>query len=205
VQVSFSTIANNQDAGGDSYGGPPGPATGGGFYNQGMLQTRDTILGGNTVTGPGTNSSPDLAGSLGSLGHNLLGNSQGGSGFDPSDLLNVNPLLGPLQNNGGPTQTMALLPGSPAIDAGDNTGAPMWDQRGPGFPRIIHGVIDIGAFEYRPPRQVQLDPNPVPVQGLSPPGPTSQRLFGPAEQAVDVAPEGPRLLQTEQQARRLPA
>jgi hypothetical protein len=42
---------------------------------------------------------------------------------------------------------MALLPGSPAIDAGDNTGAPDFDQRGPGFPRIVNGIIDIGAFE----------------------------------------------------------
>jgi hypothetical protein len=42
---------------------------------------------------------------------------------------------------------MALLPGRPAIDAGDNTGAPDCVQRGPGYPRIVNGVIDIGAFE----------------------------------------------------------
>jgi hypothetical protein len=48
---------------------------------------------------------------------------------------------------------MALLDGSPAIDAGDNTDAPDWDQRGPGFPRIVgiadpdNPIIDIGAFE----------------------------------------------------------
>jgi hypothetical protein len=83
----------------------------------------------------------------GHLGHNLVGNSQGGSGYDTTDLLDVDPLLGPLQNNGGLTKTMALLPGSPAIDAGDNTNAPEWDQRGPGYPRIVNGVIDIGAFE----------------------------------------------------------
>ncbi len=56
-------------------------------------------------------------------------------------------MLGPLADNGGPTLTHALLPGSPAIDAGDNTDAPEWDQRGPGFPRIVNGTIDIGAFE----------------------------------------------------------
>jgi hypothetical protein len=149
LQVSFSTIATNQATGGTSYAGQPGPATGGGLYNHGTLQTRDTLLAGNTVNGPGTNSGPDLAGDLGSLGHNLIGNSQGGSGYDATDLLDVNPLLGPLHNNGGPTQTMALLPGSPAIDAGDNTGAPDWDQRGPGYPRIVNGIIDIGAFEYQ--------------------------------------------------------
>src|SRR5262249_41905117 len=54
--------------------------------------------------------------------------------------------VGPLRNNGGPTLTHALLCGSPAIDAGDNTDAPPTDQRG--FPRIVNGIIDIGAFEY---------------------------------------------------------
>ena len=60
-----------------------------------------------------------------------------------------------LANNGGPTQTIALLAGSPAIDAGSNalavdptTGSPLTtDQRGAGFPRIINGTVDIGAFE----------------------------------------------------------
>jgi len=60
----------------------------------------------------------------------------------------IDPLLGPLQDNGGPTWTMALLPGSPAIDAGDDTPPlPDFDQRGPGFPRISGPHIDIGAFE----------------------------------------------------------
>jgi hypothetical protein len=54
-----------------------------------------------------------------------------------------------LADNGGPTQTMALLPGSPAIDAGDNTVASEWDQRGRGYPRIVNGIIDIGAFEFQ--------------------------------------------------------
>jgi len=40
---------------------------------------------------------------------------------------------------------MALLPSNPAIDAGDNAGAPMWDQRGEGFYCIVNGTIDIGA------------------------------------------------------------
>jgi hypothetical protein len=63
-----------------------------------------------------------------------------------SDLLNINPKLGPLQDNGGPTQTIALLPGSPAIDAGDLTDSE-WDQRGPGYPRLVNGATDIGAYE----------------------------------------------------------
>jgi hypothetical protein len=179
AHISFSTIATNQATGG-SHGSSTysyyasGPATGGGLYNQGTLQSRDTILADNTVSGPGTNTSPDLAGNLGSLGHNLIGNTFGGSGFDATDLLNVDPLLGPLQDNGGPTQTMALLPGSPAIDAGDNTNAPTWDQRGPGYPRIVNGIIDIGAFEVqahahgRPTGQPL--PDPLPVQALGMPG-----------------------------------
>jgi hypothetical protein len=70
---------------------------------------------------------------LTSRGHNLIGNTQGGSGFVSSDLLNVNPLLGPLRNNGGQTLTMALLPGSPAIAAGDPTNAPAYDLLGRGW------------------------------------------------------------------------
>jgi len=67
----------------------------------------------------------------------------------------LNPLLGPLANNGGPTMTQALRPESPAINAGSNTfvtnppfnGSPFTDQRGTGFPRIVNTTVDIGAFE----------------------------------------------------------
>src|SRR5262249_62378314 len=86
------------------------------------------------------------------LGHNPIRDGTGGSGFNASDLVGtdqnpIDPKLGPLQENGGPTKTHALLPGSPAIDAGSNRRAPTWDQRGPGFPRIVNGTIDIGSFE----------------------------------------------------------
>lgn len=58
------------------------------------------------------------------------------------------PGLGVLANNGGLSQTFALLPGSPCINAGDNGFLPdTRDQRGPGFARISGGTIDIGAFE----------------------------------------------------------
>jgi hypothetical protein len=59
---------------------------------------------------------------------------------------NTDPRLGPLANNGGPTLTMALLPGSPAIDAGNTSLAPATDQRG--FSRPAGLAADIGAFEY---------------------------------------------------------
>jgi hypothetical protein len=58
----------------------------------------------------------------------------------------TDPKLGPLANNGGPTLTVALLPGSPAIDAGNTLLAPVTDQRG--FPRPAGLAADIGAFEY---------------------------------------------------------
>jgi predicted outer membrane repeat protein len=121
---------------------------GGGIDIQsGVVMARNTIIAGNSGD-PGTGGE-DVWGQLDSRGYNLIGNSQGGSGFTDTDLLDVDPLLGPLADNGGPTPTMALLPGSPAIDAGDNTDTPEWDQRGPGFPRIVNGVIDIGAFEFQ--------------------------------------------------------
>jgi hypothetical protein len=91
-----------------------------------------------------------MSGTLNSGGRNLIGDGTGGTGYDPTDLVGtashpIDPKLGPLQNNGGPTQTMALLLGSPAIGAGDTTGAPPTDQRG--APRIVNGTIDIGAYE----------------------------------------------------------
>jgi hypothetical protein len=77
-------------------------------------------------------------------------------GFTTSgDLQNTDPRLGPLQNNGGPTQTHALLSDSPAVDVGENTRCPAADQRG--IMRPIDGngdgiaVCDIGAYEYQPP------------------------------------------------------
>jgi len=82
-----------------------------------------------------------------SEGHNL--DSENTCGFDqPTDLINTNPLLGPLQDNGGPTFTCALLEGSPAIDAGDDAGAPATDQRGVTRPQGAH--VDIGAYEFVP-------------------------------------------------------
>jgi hypothetical protein len=145
VSIDHCTLAGNYAQGGYGDPGYEGVGIGGGIYNsasQGALQMYDTTLADNSA-----DIAPDLDGSLTSLGHNLIGNSTGGGGFAASDLLNINPQLGPLQNNGGPTQTMALLAGSPAINAGDNTNAPAYDQRGPGFARIVGGTIDIGAFE----------------------------------------------------------
>jgi hypothetical protein len=133
--IGHSTIANNEVIADD-----PGA---GGITGDGVSM-HHTIVAGNTG-----GSAPDIECALDSSAYNLIGNSNGGSGYSSTDLLDANPLLAPLADNGGPTMTMALLPGSPAIDAGDPnpTDPPAWDQRGTGFPRIVNGRIDIGAYE----------------------------------------------------------
>lgn len=70
-------------------------------------------------------------------------------GFTGTGDLSIDPALGPLQDNGGPTQTEAPLSGSPVIDAGTNTGCPSTDQRG--FPRPSGARCDIGAVEQEGP------------------------------------------------------
>jgi hypothetical protein len=102
------------------------------------MYMRNTIVAGNVG---------DVYGVLTASTFNLIGNTTYGGGFSPSDLLNVDPLLSALEFNGGLTPTIALLPGSPAINAGDNADAPEWDQRGVGYERIANDAIDIGAFE----------------------------------------------------------
>jgi len=83
-------------------------------------------------------------GFLSSLGYNL--DSQNTCGFTKlGDLTSVDPLLQPLQDNGGSTPTHALLPGSPAVDAGDGHACPSTDQRG--VPRPQGRACDIGAYE----------------------------------------------------------
>ena len=71
-----------------------------------------------------------------------------------NNVSSTNPMLGALANNGGPTKTMALLTGSPAIDAGPNPVATFtgneFDQRGAGYARVVGGLVDIGAFELQP-------------------------------------------------------
>jgi uncharacterized repeat protein (TIGR01451 family) len=121
----------------------------GGIGNSlGTVTLQNSIVAGNTTSGIG----PDCNGTIGSAGYNLIGNTSG-CAFAPGvgDLINIAARLGPLQDNGGSTLTQALLPGSPAINAGNpagctnNSGAPLpFDQRG--YLRI--GRCDIGAYEY---------------------------------------------------------
>ena len=106
-----------------------------------------TTLKNNIVA---NNSNPNLSkvgpgASIVSQGSNLASDNGAGSLTAPSDLINTNPQLSALGNNGGPTQTHVLLFNSPAINTGNNTGAPSSDQRGVGRPQA--GTVDIGAVE----------------------------------------------------------
>ena len=134
--INSSTIANNEGKGI--------------AIDYGTLKIRNTIAADNSYV--------DLYndvfyhnGVVNSLGYNLIETYQGFI-LASSDLTNIDPKLGSLQDNGGSTLTQALLPGSPAINAGNpfgclgSAGLLTTDQRG--FPRS--GRCDIGAFEVNP-------------------------------------------------------
>jgi hypothetical protein len=116
----------------------------------------DTIISGGSSTSTG-NPRPNCDGTLPDGGHNLESTSPSQCGFSSAggDLIGSDPLLGPLTSNGGETPTMALEPGSPAIDAGVNAAGQATDQRGLARPVDFTAVpdaaggdgSDIGAYE----------------------------------------------------------
>jgi len=134
LTLRHSTLSGNlaDAAGGSSYNDSffPGSAP---------LEMADTILN----AASGGNLFNNGKGMITSLGYNLC--SDDGSGYlnGPGDQIHTDPLVGPLPDNGGPTFTHALLPDSPAIDTGDPnfTPPPLYDQRGPGFDRVVNGRI----------------------------------------------------------------
>ncbi len=134
---------------GPQAGSPSAPGGGGGGGSGDGITLGNTIVAGNTAP-----TYPDVAGKLISLGHNLIGNGDGATGFLASDLVGtssapIDPLLGDLADNGGPTQTYLLLAGSPALAAGDTSLVDSaTDQRG--YDRIVDGFVDIGAVEMQP-------------------------------------------------------
>jgi CSLREA domain-containing protein len=159
LAVSNSTFAGNTTM--IPFGGGPGGAIG----NSGTLTLKSSTLFGNSATDGGGISNIGSATLKNTI---VAGNTQGGNcsgvldasstsnmsddptcgpGFTQVGLADLN--LGPLGDNGGPTQTIALGPGSVAIDAGDNAAAAglITDQRGTGYPRIVNGRVDVGAFE----------------------------------------------------------
>ena len=122
---------------------------GGVFISSGALTLRSSIIAANRDN----SSSPlqnDCSGPLVSAGHNLIQDITGCtiSGDSTGNIAGQSANLGPLADNGGPTWTHALLPGSPAIDAGDNNACPAADQRG--FPRPQGAGCDMGAYEATP-------------------------------------------------------
>jgi len=114
--------------------------SGGGISNFNALSLTGTIVADNVVDNCG--------GSVDSLGYNLADDTS--CGFTQlTDLVVADAMLGPLQDNGGPTETHDLLPGSPAIDAGSaNCPPPATDQRGVSRPQ--DAGCDIGAVEFVP-------------------------------------------------------
>ena len=107
------------------------------------VRLRNTIVAGNFDAVGTANCSRRGLVRFRSLGHNLASDSSCPFG-QRGDLPSTNPLLGPLANNGGPTDTLALLSGSPAIHSAGSVGCPSTDQRG--VPRLP-GRCDIGAFQ----------------------------------------------------------
>jgi hypothetical protein len=145
LNLTNVTIAGNSA---DPFAGGQGGGVLNGF--SGTVNAINTLIATNTAA-----SAPDYFGNFTTAFHNLVGDGTGsnlapanpdangnivGSSSSP-----INPLLGPLANNGGTTQTMALLDSSPAIDAGTSAGAPLTDQIG----QLRDGAPDIGAFEFQ--------------------------------------------------------
>jgi hypothetical protein len=148
VTLTNCTLSLNSSAylGGGIYVNPANGAMGV------ILNLTNTIVAGNTANTAG----PDLWGSVTTADHSLVGDASGSSGLVNGVNGNIvggkgNPVinadLGPLQNNGGPTETMALLAGSPAIGHADNSKAPTTDQRGVTRSDETGETTDIGAFE----------------------------------------------------------
>ena len=139
MALASCTLSDNATIGGE--GLPDETVLGGGvFSTNGVASLINTILA--------NNSDGNGFGLLTDLGHNL--SSDGSCNFTgPGSLNSTDPVLGPLGDYGGPTPTIPLLAGSPAIDGGDNANYPLTDQRG--HARPYGSAPDIGAFESSPP------------------------------------------------------
>lgn len=132
IDIVSSTISlNNAEDGGGIIVLNPDPVT-----------LTNSIIANNAAT-----TGPDINGSVISNGYNLIGTTDGATitGDTTGNIIGSDPLLGALVDNGGPTKTMALRSGSPAINAGTCTDVPLIDQRGMSRPQ--NGACDIGAFE----------------------------------------------------------
>ncbi len=152
--VVYNSVLNN-GFGAGLYISPGATAT----LNNSIFDLNTRAYDFPTPGGIGTEPDDIDGGAASSRAYNLIGvGASGGlvNGVNCNQVGVADPGLDPngLQQNGGPTETIALVSGSPAIDAGSNAlavdpqGDPLTtDQRGPGFPRIGFGTVDIGASE----------------------------------------------------------
>ncbi|HET6546520.1 MAG TPA: choice-of-anchor Q domain-containing protein [Rhodanobacteraceae bacterium] len=165
LEIHNSTIAGNLSV----------FAAGSGLYTASPTELESTIIFGNTESGePSDLAGPDgliVSGAMNLVGVSTL--------TLPADTISADPMLGPLQDNGGLTQTQALASGSPAIDKGGNPGNWKYDQRlvedtdqgglgcVPSRSRLVDGCVfyerevgaaaDIGAFEFGAPDRIFTD------------------------------------------------
>jgi len=202
------TITNSTLSGNIANGGAGQPGLGGGIINGGLepLLVANSTLSGNSADDGGAiwnNGTLEIGNTIlntGKSGSNLFNNSgtvmshgynlsnDDGEGFltGPGDQINTDPVLGPLQDNGGPTFTHELLLGSPAMNAGDPnfTPPPFYDQRGAPFVRVFNGRIDTGSFEVQP------MPTPTPTPSATP-TPTATPTATPTPTATVTATPRP--------------
>ena len=152
LSITNSTIVSNTAAG--TGGSIFLTGNGGGIYflgQSGVVDLVNTIIANNQSDA----GSPDCSGPLTSLGYNLISASSGCAiTATVGDKFNVNARIRPLADNGGFTQTHALLSESPAINAGSNTVCPASDQRDVIRPQ--GGICDIGAYEFEFPYKIYL-------------------------------------------------
>jgi hypothetical protein len=122
--------------------GTAGLGIGGGIYNlSGSVRIVNSVVAENRAS----DSSVDLHGAFITSGCNIFGDNTGATGLSLLDFQKVQGMLGPLQDNGGPTMTCVPLPGSLAIGYGSTLEAPRTDQRG--VPRPLNEACDIGAVQ----------------------------------------------------------
>ena len=148
--IQNTTITANDAANANAGQGGGGIATFGGGIS---IDLQNWIVSGNTAVAQAN--SPDVLSAYGSLSNSAIGDTYGFSYSSFGvNLIGQALLLGPLANNGGPTLTIAPQPGSPLIDAGDDSLVPFGlttDQRGGTVDRFF-GTVDIGSFEVQPPK-----------------------------------------------------
>jgi hypothetical protein len=176
LTVQFSTISRNTAVSGGK---------GGGIANISNQTLQDSIVSGNT-----SSINPDVYGAITTdKGHNLFGTALRNKTFGTGDLFSNAPGLGNLANNGGPTQTVALQSGSPAIGKGATIAGITTDQRG----QSRAATPDMGAYEFNVPAPAVTSVSPAtgPAAGGTQVTISGTSLGSAAIVAVDFGPNNP--------------